>query len=492
MSKFFQSKPFSTLSSIHVNDEQLIIEFLNINSKSFGAIKYLGSFIDDLKIRNEIGIKAKNDFLLVERESYNGESPGNDIQKKDGNTPAIFEFSYELPDEFPKAPTEKQKYIMLNTVETYSCNPRERCSKCNGSGICASCDGRGYNRCGSCSGNGKREVRNGSYANGKPKYKQVSCSSCHGSGKRSCSSCSGSKKCYRCDGSGKVTCSRCNGTSNYQTYLGYSTFFKSTTAVTNYSVYPELLSVIPKTNNKTSYDDDLIEWEDVNNILFDNRNTVLNINKHSTAFINSLESLGGLTSNDKIGRVHSSFETVPITVLDFKFEENDYTLYIVGEDNIICYNEIPKKHSYRPSIFTRILNFFTKKKRQIAFLHIASFIFNADDYLDEKEANMFDSFLNKVKINQTDRAHLIEKLKVKSDLDSILPFIKPIRKDKRALVFAWHCVMQDNLINEKEIIAFNELGLYFNLTETEVEMIKHKAKQFSGLSIEQMLEEYFK
>ena len=59
MAQLNHTKPFPTLNNIHVADEATIIEFLNTNSKAIGALKYLGSFVDNLKIKNEIGIKAK-------------------------------------------------------------------------------------------------------------------------------------------------------------------------------------------------------------------------------------------------------------------------------------------------------------------------------------------------------------------------------------------------------------------------------------------------
>ena len=55
MAALQHTKPFPTLNNIHVADEATIIDFLNTNSKAIGALKYLGSFIDNIKIRNEIG-----------------------------------------------------------------------------------------------------------------------------------------------------------------------------------------------------------------------------------------------------------------------------------------------------------------------------------------------------------------------------------------------------------------------------------------------------
>lgn len=289
-----------------------------------------------------------------------------------------------------------------------------------------------------------------------------------------------------------MTCARCAGTGCFQTYKGYSNSYKSAFAITNHTEYPELIEVIPQTKNKVAYDDDLIEWQNKDYILFDNREQVLKANKHSKLFVENLETLAGITPTEKLGRVHTSFETVPVTILDYKFENKDYTLFIVGDDNIICYADIPKKHSYKSGVFTRLKNAFTKKKRQIAFLHIASYMFNSDDVIADEEARLFETFLNKIKLDHDKRNILVEKLKNKNSFDSMISLIKCVKKDKRALVFAWHCVIEDNQVDEKEIKAFNDLCSYFKAKDSDIELIKHKAKQFRSLSSEQMLDEYFK
>lgn len=492
MSGIKTTKPFPTLNNIHVNDENNIVEFLNSNSKTIGAIKHLGSFIDNIKVRNEFGVKSNLQFLIVERKEFQGQKSGKIYNYNSKGIRDLFEINYDLPEVLPKNQTETNKFIITSTVETHSCNPTQKCSKCSGTGRCQNCDARGYNSCGSCRGSGTRKISDGKFANGNTKYKNISCSSCAGSGKKSCTICKGTAKCYGCGGSGQVTCGKCDGTSFYQTFIEYSNTYKTVSKNFNYSEYSDLVSVIPITKNKISFDDDLIEWENKNNIVFDNKESALKVNKHSREFIKIYEMLSGITSDQKIGRVHAKFETVPVTIVDYTFEEKEFQLYILGDENIVCFHEIPKKHSYKVNIFKRIINYFTKKKRQIAFVYLASYMFHSDGSMNEPETKLLELFLNNIKLKQAEKNSLIADLKQSFSLEEIVPKIKIIQGDLRGLVFAWQCVVQDGQINEKEILAFNELSKLFKFNEEELTKIKHKATKFANLKDAEMLEEYFK
>jgi hypothetical protein len=487
------TKPFPTLNNIHVSDEAVILDFLNTNSKAFGALKYMGTFIDNVKIKNEIGIKANLQFLIVEREEYASESAGNEYTKNENGARDIFASKFDLPDKFPKEPIKENDRVVSATIETHNCNPLQTCSNCRGSGRCKICDGRGQNRCSSCSGTGSEKVRNGYYADGKtPKYINGKCGSCHGNKTKPCTNCNASGKCNYCHGSGEVKCKRCDGLSVYQTFMAYSSVVKPVTASFHFSEYEYLNSIIPTTKNKIAFDDDLIEWENKSNVLFDNKEGAIKANKHSKQFINSLEKIAGLTQNQKFGRIHSAIETVPITIIDYSFEEKEFQLSIVGEENIICFQEIPRKHSYKANIFKRILNYFTKKKRQISFVYIASYMFNSDGSMDEPELKLLELFLNNINLKQEEKNVLIGNLKKPMTVEEIALKIKNIRGDLRALVFAWQCVMQDGQINKTEIDAFMQLSKLFKVKEEELEKIKHKATKFAHLKDSEMLEEYFK
>jgi len=489
----FKGKSFElpSLNDLHTSDEATILDFLNVSSKNIGTVKYLGAFIDDVKITRKTGIRTHLNYVLVERKEFRSESAGQKYKKLDG-TRDIFEMNYDLPDKV-EGETEEKNYVILSTIETHGCPTVEKCSRCSGSGRCSSCDGRGFNRCSSCEGTGKKEVSDGQYKNGNPKYKKIACSSCHGTGKKTCTSCNGTRKCSRCDGSGKVTCSRCNGTGFYQSYIAYSNKYKSDSLIINYSEFEELKPILPKAKGNVGYEDELVEWINKSKLLFDNRETAKKSNVHAPEIINNLEAIISTDSaTTKVGRVSAKIESIPITFIDYKFEGNEYQLSIVGQNNYVCYFSIPTKHSYKQSIFNSISKAFNKTKRQIAFAYVASFMLNADDNMAQDEIKLLEVFTNHIKLKQEKKVALLNDIRRKLAIEEIIPKIACIKKDKRVLVFAWQCVMQDKQINQSEIEAFNQLATFFKVKEDEIELLKNKASKFARLKETEMLEEYFK
>lgn len=490
MKNLIVTKPFPSLTNLHSADESTVIEFLNNTSKELGAIKYLGAFIDDVKLIRDIGLRINLDYIIVERSEYSGERAGQEYNKTDGTTD-IFEINYDLPD-FVNKTTKEERYVILSTVETYSCPTLEKCSKCNGSGRCTSCEARGYNRCIQCEGSGKKSVREGQNPNGTPKYKTIACSSCHGSGKRTCTNCNGTGRCSKCDGSGKVTCRRCDGTGYYQTYFGYTNKYDSGNRVIHRSAYDYLENPLSKGEGSLVYEDGMIEWINESKMLFDNRDTTKKVNKYVPEVIDNIEKLIPITSNQRVGRIYAKCETIPITIINYCFENTEYQITIVGQNNILCYINLPKKHSYKQNVLKRIIKFFNKKKREIAFAYIASFMFHADDEVAKEELNLLETLINSIKLRHEKRSALINILTKKLSIEEVKPNITCLMGDKRALVFAWHCVIQDKEIKPSEIQAFNQLLSMFKIKETEIDKIKHKATKFAQLKDAQMLEEYFK
>lgn len=480
-----------SINDLHTCDEASILDFININSKNIEAVKYLGAFIDDVKITREVGIRTHLDYVLVERKEFWSESAGQEYKKSDG-TRDIFEMSYDLPDKV-EGESEEENFVVLSTVKNHECPTIIKCSECKGSGRCRSCDGRGFNRCSSCEGTGKKEVRDGQYANGKPKYKKIACSSCHGTCNKTCTSCNGTSKCGYCEGSGKVTCSRCDGSGLYQSYITYSNKYKSDSLLINYSEFEELKSILPKAQGNVGYEDELVEWINKSELLFDNRETAKKSNVHAPEIINNLESIISTDSaTTKVGRVSAKIESIPITFIDYKFEGNEYQLSVVGQNNYVCYYTIPTKHSYKQSIFSSISKAFNKTKRQIAFAYVASFMLNADDNMAQDEIKLLEVFTNHIKLKQEKKVALLNDISRKFSIEEITPKIACIKKDKRALVFAWQCAMQDKQINQSEVEAFNQLATFFKINEEEIEMLKNKASKFARLKESEMLEEYFK
>lgn len=491
--KITQTKGIATQQNIHISDRAVLTGFLNANSKHIGSMENLGSFIDIVSVKNDIGMEIENSFLIAEREESKAEIAGQKIKSEIGKRKEdIFQYSYNLPDTFPEKQTEVEIYVIPTSVKTHSCEPEMPCEICEGSGKCTKCDARGFNRCGSCQGSGTKEIRDGNYANGKAKYRKVACASCHGSKKITCSSCKGTKNCGRCDGNAVVTCDRCDGTSFYQQFSYLSTSYKTTTARKFFTPIEKISDVLRSTNNHLVFDDDLIEWKASDTVLFDKRNDAIKKNKYFSEFANNLDGDAGLAANQKLGRVHTRFSNIPITIIDYTFEETEYTMYIVGEDNIVCYEEIPKKHLHRAGIFTRFINLFTQNKRQLAFLYIATYMLNADGAMDKRELILLDMLMRHVMPNPENRQQFINEFCRELSFDEIEPYIKCVKSDPRAVVFAWQCVLQDKKIESSEVEAFKVLTDFCKVGASDIEKLKQKAEKFGTLNDTQLLTEYFK
>lgn len=487
--------PIPTDRRIHVQDVALLTEFLDANSEALGAIANLGSFIDITKVTLENGIDEENTILVVGRTSGKGEAAGNDITPIEGKKKrSIFEYPYDLPPTFPEKPTKKKVSIIPATVETHSCAPQESCETCNGSGRCSICDARGFNRCTRCEGAGKVEKRTGNYANGNPKYTKVACPSCHGAKKVTCPACQGNKKCMVCNGTGENVCSRCDGSTFYQTYDQIFTTFETVSLENIYSPVPEVKDVLPLTkDNKVVFDDILIEWESSGSILIDKRNDAIKQNKNFSEFVNSVEEKTSKDKKLRLGRIHSKFSNIPITIIEYLFEGKEYSLYIVGENNIVCFSEIPQTHGYRTNagIFSRFINLFTTKQRRLAFLYIAAYMFHADGSMAEEEKMLLNTMLNHISLGYEDRQKFIDEFVRELSFGEIQPYIKCIKDDQRAVIFAWQCVLQDKEIKDSEIAAFNALTDFFKIDANTTEMLKDKALRLGKMSEAQFLKEYF-
>lgn len=491
MSKFYFSKPFDGEENVLVPDIQNVIQFLNKN-KEFGAVNYLGAFAEDIKISHSVGYKSKNKFLLVDRNTFSIESPGEQYEIKDsGADVSIFDFEYNLPDQFPSKPTKPENFVLLNTVKNNSCTPSQTCSRCKGGGRCRSCYGKGFTRCTSCGGRGIKREQIGTF-DGKPKYQNSKCYSCWGDGQKDCWACSGTGVCSSCGSSGKVACSRCDGTGIFQTYTSYSTSFRTIEKEVDFCDYPDLLKAYPKTSNTIVFQDDLVEWENGSKILFDNRQNLLDINEKTLSFSKKLDDTLHKENSSRLGRVNTIMENVPVTKVNYIFEGRAFELFILGGNNIVCYNDVPKKHSYRLTFWQRLINFFTKRKRQLAFMYIAGYIFRSDAATQEQEKEFFEELIGNMKIGTSKKELVVSSLVRTHSLEEIKPYINCVKKDRRSLIFAWHCAMQGDDVSKEEEKAFDKLAAYFEVQEQEIATVKHKAKQFSALSAAQLMNEYFK
>ena len=78
------SKALKIEIDIHNADETGIKEFLNCFSKEIGAIKYLGSYSEDIELMRDFGIRANLKNLFVERNEFENKSNGNEYEYHEG------------------------------------------------------------------------------------------------------------------------------------------------------------------------------------------------------------------------------------------------------------------------------------------------------------------------------------------------------------------------------------------------------------------------
>jgi len=235
-----------------------VLDQIALSSKD--VVMNLGTLSDITKVTcySEIVAISCEDIITTSTKGY--ESPGSFARKtNDAIKPLDIsleilvngdEINEELLDDidiedntsFPNDWNEedvcKHNIILGGTLQNHTCDKKENCKTCHGSGHCQECNGYGTFRCGICEGRGRvkcndcggtgtcRRCRGGGQirctrCGGKGSYynqafrQYLDCEQCKGTGYMSCPDCNGlfSKpgRCGQCNGTGEVRCKRCKG-----------------------------------------------------------------------------------------------------------------------------------------------------------------------------------------------------------------------------------------------------------------------------------------
>lgn len=218
------------------------------------------------------------------------------------------------------------------------------CNSCHGSGVCSHCHGSGGFTCKACDGTG-------------------TCGKCRGKGEIKCPTCHGKGTCYNCKGKKEVSCPKCEGTGFFQSYTQYSlTESKSVKEFCALSIASEKefcpLNIAEK---------DIAEIEgDVcyNNVLYCmfakqaevyDLQTLKECLGGNEEIINkwfTLEKQGKPENEDYLNTTVKVYR-IPVTAVKLKCREKAYHVYIVGNNRIVYYDDLPW-------IGARILGRFTK------------------------------------------------------------------------------------------------------------------------------------
>lgn len=350
----------------------------------------------------------------------------------------------------------------------------------SGTGQCPKCDGTGELVCKTCEGSGN-------------------CTACNGSGRETCSHCNGNGDCPNCDGSGKVTCRRCEGSGWYQTFSMYEA--KCYVKKWEFVSLEELKEGLRLATPRPVYKDIYRKWRSRGVVEFDRIDDV--INKSNQDFGNAdsyktfekayTQAVNASGVKDTPYEKSLNMERVPVTKIDFSLNNKDYTAYVMGDNGVVMCEELPVKvEMYKPMFFQKLKLTFTKKKRHLAYIKLAAYIFQCDGKSMD-ESHVLDVFIAALKLKPAKQEALKEQLK---KYDSSMPYeafrkeVSSLFSSKKTLTFAWQCMAVDKNFSSQENELYAKLVAEYKLEPSEVETMKRFATKYSLLKDEHLVTEY--
>ncbi len=349
-----------------------------------------------------------------------------------------------------------------------------------GSGRCTKCDGTGELVCKTCEGSGN-------------------CTACNGSGRETCSHCNGNGDCPNCDGTGKVTCRRCEGSGWYQTFSMYDA--RCYVKKWDYISLEELAEGLKLAKPRPVYKDVYRKWRSKGTIEFDKIDDVIKKTDQDFGNAESYQSFEKAYNQavsvsgvkDTPYEKALEMERVPVTKIDFSLNEKEYTAYVMGDNGVVMCEELPVKvEVFKPTFFQKLKLTFTKKKRHLAFIKLAAYIFQCDGKSID-ESHVLDVFVAALQLKPAKQEALKEQLKA---YNSQMPYevfrknISSLFSSKKTLSFAWQCMAVDKQVSPQEQELFGKLAAEYKLDPAEVDLMKKFATKYSLLKDEHLVNEY--
>lgn len=214
------------------------------------------------------------------------------------------------------------------------------CKKCHGSGKCSHCHGDGGFTCKACDGSG-------------------TCGKCKGKGKIWCPACHGKGKCFDCKGEKLVTCPRCNGLGEYQTYTEYS--------LSDLEFNREYCSLsidkddIQHITGDLVYKDYIYEFFAGQKKLFDDQTILKHVADNRIDVVKKWISLKDESFFVQVrlekDYIKTSVELVkiPVTIILLRCNSENYPIWIVGNNKVIFYDQLPSFTDRLLSRFKKII-----------------------------------------------------------------------------------------------------------------------------------------
>lgn len=217
------------------------------------------------------------------------------------------------------------------------------CKECHGTGKCSHCNGEGHFKCKACDGTGK-------------------CGKCKGKGKIWCPDCHGKGICFKCKGEKVVTCPRCNGTGKYQSFVEYE-IGKEKETIKNLCSLPIRDSDIPDVDGDLCFNGIVYEFFAKKASIFDVDSAVSSVHDSNSTIIKKWLSLENHPQYDTKNipndymNIHADVYRIPASKIVLKCNSKEYNVYIVGNNRIIYYDQLP---SWTASIIGKIGKLFGK------------------------------------------------------------------------------------------------------------------------------------
>lgn len=195
------------------------------------------------------------------------------------------------------------------------------CNSCGGDGICSHCDGEGDFTCKACGGTG-------------------TCGKCKGKGEIKCPECFGKGTCYNCKGNKVVTCPRCEGTGYFQSYTQYH--FTESKSVKEYCSLDISEKDFSEIEGDVCYDNVLYSLFAKQAEAFDLQNLKECLGSNADIIDKwfSLEKQG-IPENDDYLNTTVKVYRIPVTAVKLKCRYKVYNIYILGNNRIVYYDDLP-------------------------------------------------------------------------------------------------------------------------------------------------------
>ncbi|MCH4155583.1 MAG: hypothetical protein LKF31_04690 [Muribaculaceae bacterium] len=184
---------------------------------------------------------------------------------------------------------------------------------------------------------------------------------------------------------------------------------------------------------------------------------------------------------------------IPLTCIEYNLNNQNYKLYIIGNNTLVAYDEVPSNiEAFKLNFKEKLRMALTEKSRLKAYATLAAYIFLCDGKSPE-ESKLLNCMVNELDMSDSKREKFMENI---ANIDTSLPYedfrskIKRLFKSKKTISFAWQCMAVDKQMSEQEKQLFTNICNEYDIDENEIDNLKRMASRFALLKDEEVAKEY--